>query len=115
MPINLQGYQLILLRRPPHPPEIDDETGDRIQVEHLAFYAAQRAAGTVLSNGPVREQADETLRGIGIYALATLDEARALAETDPAVVAGRLVVEAMTYLTVPGTQIAAGYPVVLGD
>jgi len=36
------------------------------------------------------DQVDETLRGIGVYNVGSLDEARALAETDPAVVAGRL-------------------------
>jgi uncharacterized protein YciI len=111
----LEAYQLILLRRPPDPPEFDDETSDRIQREHLEFYARLRESGDVLSNGPVRDQPDETLRGIAFYTAPTPDAARRLAETDPAVVAGRLVIEAMTYLTVPGTMARPGIPVELED
>ena len=106
----LEAYQLILLRRPAGAPDYDDETLDRIQAEHLAFYAQLRASGHVLTNGPMHGQPDESLRGLAVYTAATVDEARALAETDPAVVAGRLAVEAMTYLTVPGTMIRPGIP-----
>ena len=113
--IRLEAYQLILLRRPADAPAYDDETLDRIQAEHLAFYAGLRASGDVLTNGPMHLQPDESLRGIAIYTAATLDEARRLAETDPAVVAGRLAVEAMTYLTEPGTMIRPGIPIQLDD
>ncbi|HEX7834942.1 MAG TPA: YciI family protein [Pseudolysinimonas sp.] len=112
---HLEAYQLIILRRPPNPPEFDDETAERIQREHLAFYARLRESGDVLSNGPMLDQPDETLRGIAFYTAPTLDEARRLAETDPAVVAGRLVIEAMTYLTVPGTMVRPGIPFDLED
>jgi hypothetical protein len=42
---------------------------------------------------------DERLRGIAIYRVDSLDRARELAESDPAVVAGRLEVDAMTWST----------------
>jgi uncharacterized protein YciI len=115
MAIHLEAYQLILLRRPAVPTEYDDETSDRIQRDHLAFYAALRRSGQVLTNGPMHDQPDDALRGLAFYAIATIDEARALAMTDPAVQAGRLEVEAMTYLCAPGTMIGAGVPVVLAD
>lgn len=112
---HLEAYQLIVLRRPPDATEYDDATLDRIQDEHLAFYARLRETGEVLTNGPLIDQPDESLRGIAVYTAATPDAARRLAETDPAVVAGRLVIDAMTYLTIPGTMIRPGIPVELED
>ena len=111
MAINLQGFQLILLCRPDAAPSYDEEAAEQIQRDHLAFYAAMRQAGHVITNGPVLDQPDETLRGISILAMESLEEARDLANTDPAVQAGRLEVEAMTWLCPPGTMIAGGIPV----
>jgi uncharacterized protein YciI len=115
MAIDLHEFQLILLRRPAAAPDYDDETSGRIQREHLAFYAALRAAGQVVTNGPVRDQPDEALRGIGIYAMESVAAAADLARTDPAVRAGRLEVEAMTWLCPPGTMATAGRAVRLED
>jgi uncharacterized protein len=111
MPIDLHEFQLILLRRPDDAPGYDDETSERIQRDHLAFYAAMREAGHVVTNGPVRDQPDEALRGIAIFATESLARARELAGTDPAVRAGRLEVEAMSWLCPPRTMVADGIPV----
>jgi uncharacterized protein YciI len=111
MAIHLHGFQLILLRRPDNPPSYDDETTEQIQRDHLAFYAAMRQAGHVVTNGPVLDQPDEALRGMSIYATESVDRARELANTDPAVVAGRLEVQAMTWLCPPGSMIRDGLPV----
>jgi len=113
--MELAAYQLILLRAPADRPDYAEAEQNRIQREHLAFYNALRAAGQVLTNGPVREQADQTLRGIGIWALDSLDRAAAAARTDPAVVAGVLEVEAMTWWCAPGTMIAPGRPITIPD
>jgi len=111
MAIHLHGFQLTLLRRPDNPPSYDDETTEQIQRDHLAFYAAMRQAGHVVTNGPVLDQPDEALRGMSIYATESVDRARELANTDPAVVAGRLKVQAMTWLCPPGSMIRDGLPV----
>src|SRR3984885_15805458 len=103
MAIDLQECQHILRRRPAVAPDYDDETSERIQREHLAFYASLRAAGHVVTNGPVREQPDEALRGICFYTMESVAAAADLARTDPAVRAGRLDVEAMSWLCPPGT------------
>src|ERR1700733_11228176 len=113
--MQLERFQLILLRRPADPPEYDEAETDRIQREHLAFYAGLRAAGHVVTNGPVLDQPDENLRGIAIFATESVDRARELANTDPAVQAGRLEVEAMTWLCPPGTMISGGIPVTVED
>jgi uncharacterized protein YciI len=111
MPIDLHEFQLILLRRPDDAPGYDDETSERIQRDHLAFYAAMHEAGHVVTNGPVRDQPDEALRGIAIFATESLGRARQLANTDPAVQAGRLEVQAMSWLCRPGTMVADGIAV----
>jgi uncharacterized protein YciI len=111
MAIDLHGFQLILLRRPDDAPGYDDETAAQIQRDHLAFYDAMRRAGHVVTNGPVLDQPDEALRGIAIFAMESVNQARELASTDPAVQAGRLEVQAMTWLCRPGTMIKDGLPV----
>jgi uncharacterized protein YciI len=113
--IDLQEFQLILLRRPAAAPDYNDETTERIQREHLAFYASLRAAGQVVTNGPVLEQPDEALRGISIFTMESVAAAAGLASTDPAVRAGRLEVEAMSWLCPPGTMATGGRPVRLED
>jgi uncharacterized protein len=113
MAIDLHGFQLILLRRPDNAPSLDDETLDRIQRDHLAFYASMRKAGHVVSNGPVLDPPDPALRGIAIFASESVDRARELANTDPAVRAGRLEVQAMSWLCPPHTMTKDGIPVSL--
>src|SRR5437899_11098130 len=95
--MDLEAFELVLLRRPPDAPRYDEETLERIQREHLAYHDSLRAAGHVVGNGPVLDQPDESLRGIAFYRTGSLEEARTLAERDPAVVAGRLAVEVMTW------------------
>jgi uncharacterized protein YciI len=113
--VDLEAFELVVLRRPVDAPAYDDDTLDRIQVEHLAHHDRLRAAGLVATNGPVLDQADETLRGLTFYRTGSLDEARRLAEEDPAVRAGRLVVEVMTWWCPAGTMRLPGQPVVLPD
>ena len=115
MAIELEQFQLILLRRPDGAPSYDEETTARIQREHLAFYAAMREAGHVVTNGPVLDQPDEALRGIAIFATESVGRARELATTDPAVQAGRLAVDAMTWWCPPHTMIRPGQPVTAGE
>ena len=95
--MNLEAYELVMLRRPADAPPYDDPTLERIQREHLAYHAGLRAAGQVVTNGPLTGQPDESLRGLTFYRTGSLDEARRLAEADPAVKAGRLVVDVMTW------------------
>jgi uncharacterized protein YciI len=54
-------------------------------------------SGKMLIAGPLGDQPDPALRGVCLYRVGSVDEARALAEQDPAVRAGRLRVEAMTW------------------
>jgi uncharacterized protein len=108
--MDLEAFELVLLRTPADAPAYDEATLARIQREHLAFYDRLRQEGTVVTNGPVLNQPDVTLRGLGFYRTGSLEAARELAEQDPAVVAGRLMVEVMTWWCAPGTMARPGAP-----
>jgi uncharacterized protein len=111
--MDLEAFQLVLLRRPADPIDYPEPELERIQREHLAHYAALREAGHVVTNGPVVGQADQSLRGLAFYRAGSLEQASQLAVVDPAVRAGRLAVEIMTWYCPPGTITLAGHPVTL--
>jgi uncharacterized protein YciI len=113
--VDLEAFELVILRRPPSAPDYDEATLDRIQREHLAYLESLRAAGHIATNGPVLDQPDESLRGLTFFRTGSLEEARRLAEQDPAVLAGRLAVEVMTWLCRPGTLVQAGRPISVPD
>ena len=111
--VDLEAFELVLLRRPENAPRYDDAELERIQAEHLAHHARLRESGQVVTNGPVRDQADGSLRGLTFYRTGSLEESRRLAEADPAVRAGRLAIEIMTWYCPPGTMTKPGRPVSL--
>lgn len=111
--MDLEAYELVLLRRPADPPDYDAEILEHIQREHLAYHARLRAAGLIVTNGPVTEQPDPSLRGLTFYRTGSLEQSRQLAEDDPAVRAGRLTVEIMTWYCGPGLMTQPGRPVSL--
>jgi uncharacterized protein YciI len=112
--MELESYELVMLRRPANPTEYDDATLARIQAEHLAFHDALRQEGTVVTNGPLRGQPDDALRGLTFYRTGSVEQARRIAEQDPSVRAGRLEVEVMQWLCRPGGMVRPGTPVQLG-
>ena len=91
-------YTLVLLRDGPAP--LDDEArNERLQLEHLQYLTKLQIAGKLVLNGPTLVEHD--IVGVSVYA-AGLEEAHALAEADPKVRAGYLVVEAIPWMAVPG-------------
>ena len=111
--MDLEAFELVLLRRPADAPDYPDEELERIQREHLAFHAGLREAGHVVTNGPVDGPPDPALRGLAFYRTGSLERSRQLAEADPAVRAGRLSVEIMTWYCPPGTMSRPGRAVTL--
>ena len=111
--MDLEAFELVLLRRPGSAPDYPDDVLDRIQGEHLAYHRRMRDAGYVVTNGPVIEQPDPSLRGLAFYRTGSLERSRELAQDDPAVRAGRLAVEIMTWYCPPGTMSQPGRPVSL--
>ena len=111
--MDLDAFELVLLRRPVGAPDYPEEELERIQREHLAYHAGLREAGHVATNGPVDGQPDPSLRGLAFYRTGSLDRSRQLAEADPAVRDGRLAVEIMTWYCPPGTMSRPGRAVTL--
>ena len=101
MIVELDAYTFVLLRRGPRADEYSDQELEEIQAAHLAFLDRMRVEGHMLLSGPFRNQEDETKRGISLYRTG-LEETRRLIEGDPAIRAGRISAEVMTWLTRKG-------------
>jgi uncharacterized protein len=69
----------------------DAETAARLQRGHLDNIRRLAEDGRLVLAGPFLDAGE--IRGIFVFAVDTLEEARALVETDPAVQAGRLSME----------------------
>ena len=72
----------------------------KIQEGHMAHLNASAKMGKLVIAGPMGDNGD--IRGILVYKTATVEEARAIAEADPAVKAGRLRVELHTWFVTKG-------------
>jgi uncharacterized protein YciI len=94
-------HTLVLLVRPPDAPELSPAEADALQDAHLAFRAELRDRGYLIGGGPLLDQDDERLRGISVMSVDP-ETARELCNTDPAVRAGRLVVQVMTWMVPAG-------------
>jgi uncharacterized protein YciI len=113
--MELEAFELVILRRPAGAPELDEVTLDRLQAEHLAFYRRMREAGHVVTNGPLLDAPDDALRGLAFFRTGSLEEARRLAETDSSVAAGRLAVDVMTWWCPAGSMAVRGAPLTVPD
>jgi uncharacterized protein YciI len=93
-----QRYTLVFLRKGPAPRE-DEARNERLQIEHLQHLTKLQMLGKLALNGPTLIEHD--ILGVSIYPV-DLEEARALAESDPKVKAGYLTVEAIPWMALPG-------------
>jgi len=94
---NMEKYYVVLLKRAPNAPKLEGAALEELQKKHLGHLKAMYEAGKMVIAGPFDEQRDEAMRGMCLYRVATLDDARKLAEEDPAVKAGRLQVEVLAW------------------
>ena len=90
-------YTLVFLRAGAAPRD-DPERNERLQFEHLQHLGKLQQLGILVLNGPIL--ADHDILGVSVYA-APLEDARAMAEADPKVKAGYLLVEALPWMAVP--------------
>ncbi|MGE3075306.1 MAG: hypothetical protein AB7N24_16235 [Dehalococcoidia bacterium] len=88
-------YMLVILKKGPRYAETQD-----IHMQHLAHIFAMRAAGQQLITLPVMDPSSEYV-GVGVFAVATKEEAIALTEADPAIKAGRLTYEIVSCMGLP--------------
>lgn len=100
--MELESYTFVLLRRGPRADTVGESELEELQAGHLAFLDRMRNEGHLLLSGPFRDQEDETKRGFCVYRTSIDETKRLIAEGDPSVRAGRMAVEAMTWLTPKG-------------
>ncbi|HVW79597.1 MAG TPA: YciI family protein [Mycobacteriales bacterium] len=101
-PAEFDTYQLVILRSPAQAPDLDDETTRLLFGQHLGHFANMSDAGHLMVSGPLSDQPDDALRGVCLYRVGSVEEARQLAEQDPAVQAGLFSVDVMTWRTAKG-------------
>ena len=99
--VQFDRHTLVLLVLRPDAPKLTDEEAEELQDRHLAFRADLRDRGYLIGGGPLVDQDDERLRGISIMACDP-ETARRLSNEDPAVRAGRLAIEVMTWMVPAG-------------
>ncbi|MEZ4745173.1 MAG: YciI family protein [Calditrichia bacterium] len=86
----MKPYVMAFLKAGPNRSQ-DEETAAKLQKAHLDNIKRMAEEGSLVLAGPFMDDGD--IRGIYIFNVATIEEARALTETDPAIQAGRLVME----------------------
>jgi uncharacterized protein YciI len=86
----MHHYVMAFLKAGPNRDQ-DSTTAAEIQKAHLANIKRLAEEGKLVVAGPFED--DGELRGIFIFNVATIEEAKSLTETDPAIKAGRLVME----------------------
>ena len=101
-PAAMERYSLVLLRRPLNGgPKVADP--EALQRQHIGHLQAMARAGKLLVAGPFDDQTDPRMRGMCLYRVG-IEEARRQAQEDPAVKAGRLEVEVLTWWVEKGAM-----------
>ena len=95
-PPAFESLSLVLLMRGPQADSIPEDRLQQIQKDHRGHLKKMHASGILLIAGPFGDQQDESFRGLCLYRV-PVEEARRLAGSDPAVKAGRLRVEVMSW------------------
>jgi len=84
-------YQVAFYRKGPAWTLSTTPEHQKLQSEHLAHIGKMADSGKLILAGPFSDGGD--LRGMLIFRVDSAEEAKALAEQDPAVKAGRLILE----------------------
>jgi uncharacterized protein len=92
-------YVCLLLKAPAWSAEETPEL-EELQSQHLAYTLQLMTSGATVAAGPVTDGGE--IRGFSIFRTSTLAAARTLAEADPAVRAGRFVVELHPWMVPTG-------------
>jgi uncharacterized protein YciI len=100
-PLKQTTYYFTFLRRGPKwTPEKTPET-EKLQAAHMANINAMAKTGKLVIAGPFENAGDYA--GVFVFKVSSLEEAKALAESDPAVKAGRLVADVHPWLVFQGS------------
>ena len=101
--MDFDTYFLAFILRGPAWTPVESPDLYRLQAAHLAHLTSLRESGQLLLNGPCTDGGN--LRGVSVYKVASLAEAQALANEDPMVQAGRLVIEFHPWLVPAGSRL----------
>ncbi len=97
---NLKAYFFVLLKAGPHRNQ-DSITIAKIQKGHLENINQMASSGKLNIAGPLLDDGD--LKGIYIFDSDSEDEVKAMMNSDPAIIAGRLIYEIHPWMTEKGT------------
>lgn len=86
----MKRYVIAFLKRGPNQSQSKEEA-ERLQRAHLDNIGKLAEQGKLVVAGPFLDNTE--IRGIYIFNVTTIEEAEALTKTDPAIQAGRLVME----------------------
>ncbi len=98
----MKQYFMVFLNAGPNRSQSAEESTE-IQKQHLAHISKLAKSGAVAVAGPFGDEGDT--RGILIFNLPTREEVEKLANEDPAVKAGRLVVEIRPWWSAKGATL----------
>jgi uncharacterized protein YciI len=98
----MKTYFLVFLKKGPKRDQ-DSTTAADIQKGHMAHLNKMYNDGKMDLAGPIMSEGD--IKGICIYNVKNIDEAKTLAELDPAVRAGRLIVEILPWYSQKGAKL----------
>jgi uncharacterized protein len=101
-------YVLGFFRRAPAAPAITDEETNRIQETHLAHLRQLLEGGDLIAAGPLEENVD--LRGVLLFSTPSLERARELMKSDPALTNGRLILDLYSWYAPAGLRVAPPAP-----
>lgn len=100
VPPEMTTYYLGLLRKGPNWKPGESEEILKLQENHLAHIRWMAEKGQLVIAGPFTDGGD--LRGVFLFKTRTLEEAQALASSDPAVIAGRLEIDIHPWMVPAG-------------
>ena len=101
-------YYVAFLYRGPAWSSEDTPERTKLQEGHMANIQRMAESGKLLLAGPFADDGD--LRGLFVFRTSTLEEAKALAEQDPAVKAGRLRLEWHPWYSAKNITVTAKAP-----
>ena len=97
----MKNYFMVFLKKGPHRDQ-DSLEVEKIQQAHLDNITKLAKSGKLNVAGPFLDDGD--LRGIFVFDVPTLEEAKNLTETDPAIKSGRLSYEIHPFMTQQGAS-----------
>ncbi|MEK6407745.1 MAG: YciI family protein [Acidobacteriota bacterium] len=100
-PMKMTTYYFAFLRRGPKWTGTRTPETDKLQADHMAHINSMASSGKLVIAGPF-ENAGE-YAGVFVFKVNSIDEAKALAEGDPTVKTGRLVIDIHPWLVPQGS------------